>query len=228
MFSAPTLLPRHAAQMADFHSLHMPLTPGTKNLFGDSAFAKIKKGSRIINVARGGVIDEQALLRALESKAVAQAALDVFMDEPPKFDGEAGGGGAQPQRPHLRSLGALYWHLAPLPPPQTPPLLPCSPAPPPNPPTRTHALPPAGHPLVGRSDVIVTPHLGASTTEAQEGVAIEVVEAVVDALAGKLSANAVNAPMVPPEILKVRCGAGGGEGGGGRQGLGLGLGWCRV
>lgn len=134
-----------ALKMADFHSLHMPLTPGTKNLFGDSAFAKIKKGSRIINVARGGVIDEQALLRALESKAVAQAALDVFMDEPPKFD---------------------------------------------------------GHPLIGRPDVIVTPHLGASTTEAQEGVAIEVVEAVVDALAGKLSANAVNAPMVPPEILK--------------------------
>ncbi len=59
-------------------------------------------------------------------------------------------------------------------------------------PTHTYA----GHPLIGRPDVICTPHLGASTTEAQEGVAIEVVEAVVDALAGKLSSNAVNAPMV--------------------------------
>ncbi|KXZ53603.1 hypothetical protein GPECTOR_6g520 [Gonium pectorale] len=134
-----------ALAAGDFHSLHMPLTPGTKNLFGDSAFAKIKKGSRIINVARGGVIDEAALLRALDAKNVSQAALDVFMEEPPKFE---------------------------------------------------------GNPLIGRPDVICTPHLGASTTEAQEGVAIEVVEAVVDALAGKLSSNAVNAPMVPPEILK--------------------------
>ena len=75
-------------QAADFHSLHMPLTAGTKNLFGDSAFAKIKKGSRIINVARGGVIDEAALLKALEAKQVVCAALDVFMDEPPKFEGE--------------------------------------------------------------------------------------------------------------------------------------------
>lgn len=83
--------------------------------------------------------------RALEAGQVAQAALDVFADEPPKFE---------------------------------------------------------GHPLIGRPDVICTPHLGASTTEAQEGVAIEVVEAVVDALMGKLSANAVNAPMVPMEILK--------------------------
>ena len=70
------------------------------------------------------------------------------------------------------------------------------------PPARTRPLCWPGHPLIGRSDVIVTPHLGASTMEAQEGVAIEVVEAVVDALAGKLSANAVNAPMVPAEILK--------------------------
>lgn len=60
----------------------------------------------------------------------------------------------------------------------------------------------AANPLVNRTDVICTPHLGASTQEAQEGVAIEVVEAVVDALNGKLSSNAVNAPMVPAEILK--------------------------
>eukprot|EP00198_Chlamydomonas_reinhardtii_P003095 XP_001692431.1 D-3-phosphoglycerate dehydrogenase [Chlamydomonas reinhardtii] len=134
-----------ALQVADFHTLHMPLTPGTKGLFNDSAFARMKRGARIINVARGGVIDEAALLRALESKQVAQAALDVFLEEPPSFE---------------------------------------------------------NHPLVHRPDVICTPHLGASTTEAQEGVALEVVEAVVDALAGNLSVNAVNAPMVPAEILR--------------------------
>nr|QKY14865.1 d-3-phosphoglycerate dehydrogenase family (SERA) [Polytomella parva] len=134
-----------ALAAGDFHSLHMPLTTGTKGIFNDATFAKMKKGSRIVNVARGGVIDDEALVRALDAKIVAGAALDVFSAEPPKFE---------------------------------------------------------GNPLFGRPDVICTPHLGASTKEAQEGVAIEVVEAVVEALAGKLSSNAVNAPMVPPEILK--------------------------
>jgi D-3-phosphoglycerate dehydrogenase len=134
-----------ALAQGDFFSLHMPLTPGTKKMFNDDAFAKIKKGARIVNVARGGVIDDDALARALDSGAVAAVALDVFEEEPPKVE---------------------------------------------------------GHPLIGRPNVICTPHLGASTQEAQEGVAIEVVEAVVDALAGKLTANAVNAPMVPPEVLK--------------------------
>lgn len=134
-----------ALQTADFFSLHMPLLPTTKNLFGAEAFAKIKKGARIINVARGGVIDEEALAVALDKGQVAQAALDVFSEEPPNF---------------------------------------------------------TTNKLLGRKDVICTPHLGASTTEAQEGVSIEVVEAVVDALQGKLSANAVNAPMVPQEVLK--------------------------
>jgi len=134
-----------ALKQGDFFSLHMPLTPSTKNLFNDATFAKTKKGCRIINVARGGVIDEDALLRALKSGQVAQAALDVFAEEPPKFEGNE---------------------------------------------------------LIKHPNVICTPHLGASTTEAQEGVAIEVVEAVVDALMGKLSPNAVNAPMVPAEILK--------------------------
>ncbi|KAF5842120.1 D-isomer specific 2-hydroxyacid dehydrogenase [Dunaliella salina] len=129
----------------DFFSLHMPLLPTTKNLFNDEVFAKIKKGARIINVARGGVIDEAALARALDAGQVSQAALDVWADEPPKWE---------------------------------------------------------GHPLVNRPDVVCTPHLGASTTEAQEDVAIEIVDAVVDALMGKLSANAVNAPMVPAEVLK--------------------------
>jgi D-3-phosphoglycerate dehydrogenase len=77
-----------AIKRSDFHSLHMPLTAGTKNMFGEAAFAKIKKGSRIINVARGGVIDEAALVKALDAKIILGAALDVFDQEPPNFESE--------------------------------------------------------------------------------------------------------------------------------------------
>ncbi|KAK6128099.1 hypothetical protein DH2020_038153 [Rehmannia glutinosa] len=132
-----------AISTADFVSLHMPLTPTTNKVFNDATFAKMKKGVRIINVARGGVIDEDALVRALDSGIVAQAALDVFTEEPPSKDSK----------------------------------------------------------LVQHENVTVTPHLGASTKEAQEGVAVEIAEAVVGALRGELSATAVNAPMVPPEVL---------------------------
>eukprot|EP00878_Enallax_costatus_P000452 GHUV01000543.1.p1 GENE.GHUV01000543.1~~GHUV01000543.1.p1 ORF type:complete len:584 (+),score=238.81 GHUV01000543.1:209-1960(+) len=134
-----------ALASGDFFSLHMPLTPGTKKMFNDAAFAKMKKGARIMNVARGGVIDDEALARALDAGIVAAAALDVFEEEPPKFE---------------------------------------------------------GHPLIGRPNVVCTPHLGASTTEAQEGVSTEVAEAVIDALQGKLSSTAVNAPLVSAEVLK--------------------------
>ncbi|XP_020600171.1 D-3-phosphoglycerate dehydrogenase 1, chloroplastic-like [Phalaenopsis equestris] len=132
-----------AIAMADFISLHMPLTPSTNKLFNDETFAKMKKGVRIINVARGGVIDEEALLRALDAGIVAQAALDVFTEEPPSPE----------------------------------------------------------YKLVLHENVTVTPHLGASTAEAQEGVAIEIAEAVVGALKGELAATAVNAPMVPAEVM---------------------------
>ncbi|XP_073310373.1 D-3-phosphoglycerate dehydrogenase 3, chloroplastic-like [Primulina huaijiensis] len=132
-----------AISTADFISLHMPLTPSTNKVFNDDTFAKMKKGVRIINVARGGVIDEDALVRALDSGTVAQAALDVFTVEPTTQDNK----------------------------------------------------------LVQHENVTVTPHLGASTKEAQEGVAVEIAEAVVGALKGELSATAVNAPMVPPEVL---------------------------
>ncbi|XP_021747468.1 D-3-phosphoglycerate dehydrogenase 1, chloroplastic-like [Chenopodium quinoa] len=132
-----------AISTADFISLHMPLTPTTKKVFNDTTFSKMKKGARLINVARGGVIDEDALVRALDSGIVAQAALDVFAEEPPAKDSK----------------------------------------------------------LVQHENVTVTPHLGASTKEAQEGVAIEIAEAVIGALNGELSATAVNAPMVPAEIL---------------------------
>ncbi|KAG8380237.1 hypothetical protein BUALT_Bualt07G0172400 [Buddleja alternifolia] len=132
-----------AISTADFVSLHMPLTPTTNKIFNDDNFAKMKKGVRLINVARGGVIDEDALVRALDNGTVAQAALDVFTEEPPSKDSK----------------------------------------------------------LVQHENVTVTPHLGASTKEAQEGVAVEIAEAVVGALRGELSATAVNAPMVPPEVL---------------------------
>ncbi|CAN1276692.1 D-3-phosphoglycerate dehydrogenase 1, chloroplastic [Linum perenne] len=64
----------------------MPLTPTTSKMLNDETFAKMKKGVRIVNVARGGVIDEEALVRALDSGIVAQAALDVFTVEPPSPD----------------------------------------------------------------------------------------------------------------------------------------------
>ncbi|CAD6338822.1 unnamed protein product [Miscanthus lutarioriparius] len=132
-----------AISTADFISLHMPLTPSTTKLFNDETFAKMRKGVRIINVARGGVVDEEALLRALNNGTVAQAALDVFTEEPPPRDSK----------------------------------------------------------LVQHENVTVTPHLGASTTEAQEGVALEIAEAVIGALRGDLAATAVNAPMVPAVVL---------------------------
>ncbi|KAL2939302.1 D-3-phosphoglycerate dehydrogenase 1 chloroplastic [Bienertia sinuspersici] len=141
-----------ALATADFISLHMPLTSATTKVLNDETFAKMKKGVMIVNVARGGVIDEDALVRALDSGSLLrrkietfcfQAALDVFTQEPPAKDSK----------------------------------------------------------LVLHERVTATPHLGASTMEAQEGVAIEIAEAVVGALQGELAATAVNAPMVPAEVL---------------------------
>ncbi|XP_065854038.1 D-3-phosphoglycerate dehydrogenase 3, chloroplastic-like [Euphorbia lathyris] len=132
-----------AISSSDFISLHMPLTSSTRNLFNDDTFNQMKDGVCVINVARGGVIDEPALLRALDAKKVAQAALDVFSEEPPSKDNK----------------------------------------------------------LLQHHNVIATPHLGASTKEAQEGVAIEIAEAVIGALKGEISTTAVNAPMVPNEVL---------------------------
>ncbi|GFQ04101.1 d-3-phosphoglycerate dehydrogenase 1 chloroplastic [Phtheirospermum japonicum] len=132
-----------ALASADFISLHMPLTAATSKVLNDETFAKMKKGVRIVNVARGGVIDEEALVKALDAGIVAQAALDVFTEEPPAKDSK----------------------------------------------------------LVQHENVTATPHLGASTMEAQEGVAIEIAEAVVGALKGELASTAVNAPMVPAQVL---------------------------
>ncbi|MBP1678318.1 MAG: phosphoglycerate dehydrogenase [Bacteroidetes bacterium] len=118
---------------ADFITVHTPLTAETTGLLNDAAFEKCKKGVRVVNCARGGIVEEGALLRALQSGRVAGAALDVFATEPPK-----------------------------------------------------------GNPLVGHPRVVVTPHLGASTEEAQEKVAIQIAHAVGDALHGRGYAGVVN------------------------------------
>ena len=106
---------------ADVISLHVPLLPGTRHLLNDAAFAKMKKGVLLINAARGGLIDEDALLRAIESGTVRGAALDVFETEPAQQN----------------------------------------------------------HPLFAREEIIATPHLGASTFEAQVNVAIEAAEQMI-------------------------------------------------
>lgn len=129
---------------ADFISVHTPLTPDTKNLLNDAAFAKMKDGVMIINAARGGIVDEEALVRAIKSKKVAGAAFDVFVKEPMAAD----------------------------------------------------------HPFIGLEEIVLTPHLGASTAEAQERVALEIAEQIVDYLANGVIKNAVNVPALPIEIAE--------------------------
>ena len=125
---------------ADFITLHTPLTDKTRNIIDAAALAKMKKGVRIINCARGGLVDEQALVDALNSKHVAGAAFDVFVEEP-------------------ATKNVLF-----------------------------------GHP-----NVICTPHLGASTTEAQENVALQVAEQMSDYLLTGAISNAVNFPSITAE-----------------------------
>lgn len=128
---------------ADFLTVHTPLTPETRGIVGQQAFAKMKKGVRIINCARGGLVDEAALHDAIMSGIVAGAALDVFAQEPP----------------------------------------------------------PADHPLLALDEVIATPHLGASTTEAQEGVAFTVAEQMRDYLLSGALRGAVNVPALGAKEL---------------------------
>jgi D-3-phosphoglycerate dehydrogenase / 2-oxoglutarate reductase len=130
---------------SDFITVHVPLTPETQGLINKTAFAKMKSGVRIINCARGGIVDEQDLADAIKKGKVAGAALDVYVDEPPK-------------------------------------------------PT---------HPLLQLEQVVTTPHLGASTDEAQLNVAIAVAEQMVDFLAKGVVRYAVNVPSVSPELLEV-------------------------
>lgn len=128
---------------ADFITVHVPLMEETRGLINREAFAKMKTGVRIINCARGGIVDEKDLAEALKSGKVAAAALDVLEDEPPRPD----------------------------------------------------------HPLLQIEQVIVTPHLGASTDEAQLNVAIAVAEQIVDFLTRGVIRYAVNVPSVSPELL---------------------------
>jgi len=129
---------------ADYLTLHMPSTAETKNSFNDERFAKCKKGIRIINTARGDLIDEAALVRAIESGIVGGAGLDVFQKEPP-----------------------VEWTLPQL------------------------------------AKVVATPHLAASTEEAQEQVGLDTANAVRDYLAKGVVRNAVNFPAsVPADELQ--------------------------
>ena len=129
---------------SDILTIHLPKTAETEGILSRAALAKTKPGVRIVNVARGGLVDEEALAEAIESGRVAGAALDVFATEPP-------------ERGRLFELDA----------------------------------------------VVVTPHLGASTREAQDKAGIAVAEAVADALRGELVPSAVNldlGPEVPEEV----------------------------
>ena len=129
---------------ADFITLHVPLTDKTRNILSRENLAKTKKGVRIINAARGGLIDEEALVDALKSGHVAGAALDVFAVEPATES-----------------------------------------------------------PLFNMPNVVATPHLGASTTEAQENVALQVAEQMSDYLLTGAVQNALNMPSVTAEEAAV-------------------------
>src|SRR5262245_43496902 len=130
---------------ADFITIHTPLTPETRGLIGRETIARMKRGVRIINCARGGIVDEAALADAIRAGHVAGAALDVFAEEPPPKD----------------------------------------------------------DPLVQLEQVICTPHLGASTGEAQVNVAIAIAQQVADFLCRGIIQNAVNVPSLSPEVLQV-------------------------
>ncbi|OAK96624.1 phosphoglycerate dehydrogenase [Phaeosphaeriaceae sp. SRC1lsM3a] len=129
---------------ADFLTLHTPLIASTKGMIGKAELQTMKPTARILNVARGGMIDEDALVEALDAGTIAGAGIDVFTSEPPQPDSSA---------------------------------------------TR----------LIAHPKVVATPHLGASTREAQENVSIDVCEQVVSILSGELPRSAVNAPIILPE-----------------------------
>jgi len=128
----------------DFVTLHVPLVESTRNLISAERIALMKPGARLVNAARGGLVDEEAVARALDEGRLAGAAFDVLSQEPPAGD----------------------------------------------------------HPLVGRDDVILTPHLGASSEEAQRNVAVQVADQISDWFADGVAHNAVNAPALPAQTLR--------------------------
>lgn len=123
---------------ADVVTLHVPLTDATRGMIGPAELARMKRGALLVNVARGGVVDEAALARALTDGHLGGAAIDVFEHEPPRDS-----------------------------------------------------------PLLAAPHTVLTPHLGASTEEAQTKVALEVVEQVLDVLAGRSARHQVNTPVRP-------------------------------
>lgn len=130
---------------SDFITVHMPLTLDTKGMIGMEQMKRMKKGVRLVNCARGGIIDENDLAEAVRSGIVAGAAIDVYTSEPVTKD----------------------------------------------------------HPLVGVPGIVLTPHLGASTVEAQIGVSLDVSRGIIAALHGKPVATAVNMAPVSPQVMKV-------------------------
>ena len=129
---------------SDYITVHMPLTADTKHMINADTIKQMKEGVRIFNCARGGIIDESALIDGLKSGHIAAAGLDVYEDEPPAEDSE------------LRSLPNL----------------------------------------------VITPHLGASTQEAQENVGIDVARQMIETLKGGMVMNALNMPSVDPQVLE--------------------------
>ncbi|MDT7043539.1 phosphoglycerate dehydrogenase [Candidatus Nitronereus thalassa] len=128
---------------SDIISVHTPLTNETRSIINAAAFQQMKDGVMIVNCARGGIVNEQDLFDALQSKKVASAAFDVFEEEPVKPD----------------------------------------------------------HPLLSLDNFICSPHIGASTEEAQENVAIAIAEQFVDYFKKGVARGAVNIASVPPEAL---------------------------
>jgi D-3-phosphoglycerate dehydrogenase len=135
--------PDEVISQSDFITFHIPKTKETLNLINAQTIARMKKGVRLVNVARGGIINENDLCEALKSGQVAAAALDVFEKEPL----------------------------------------------------------PADSPLLKLDNVVVTPHLGASTVEAQVNVVIDVAEQIIEVLKGGAARSAVNIPSMKPELI---------------------------
>ena len=131
-------------EKSDFITLHVPLIDSTRNLFDTDRLLKMKKTARIINVARGGLINESDLADALNDDVIAGAAIDVFETEPLVNDS----------------------------------------------------------PLLKAKNILLTPHLGASTTEAKEGVSLSICRQVVDYLKEEKMGNAINMPVADMALLK--------------------------
>jgi D-3-phosphoglycerate dehydrogenase len=135
--------PRKLFRESQFITIHTPFTKETEGLLDEAAFKMMKRGVRIINCARGGIIDESALYEAIKKKKVAGAALDVFSQEPP-----------------------------------------------------------VNNPLLDLPQVIATPHLGASSEQAQKNVAVAIAEQMLDYLQNGLIRNAVNMPSMSRKMIE--------------------------